>query len=98
MAESNASIGVRYKRHFTIKENGVVMVVGEMKALFVQNNIIQENGEINFNRSNSVGVAGNNTYYKLSQIASLKYFNSDQKDQLKQNIDKEFHQNISETK
>jgi flavin reductase (DIM6/NTAB) family NADH-FMN oxidoreductase RutF len=98
VAESNASIGVRYKRHITIEENGVVMIVGEMKALFVQNNTIQENGEIDFNRSKSVGVAGNNTYYKLNQIASLKYFNSDQKDRVKQKIDKEFHQNFSETK
>ncbi len=98
VAESNASIGVKYLRHFTIEENGVVMIIGEMKTLFIEKGLIQSNGEIDFNLSHSVGVAGNNTYYGLAQIASLKYFRANQKNQLKKIVDEESYQNSKEAK
>ena len=98
VAESKVSIAVRYLRHFTIDENGVVMIVGEMKSLLIKKDVIQDNGEIDFDQSHSVGVAGNNTYYDLKKLASLRYYNSDQKEELIKIIDKELYQKSNETK
>ena len=97
VAESKVSIAVRYLRHFTIDENGVVMILGEMKSLLIKKDVIQDNGEIDFDQSRSVGVAGNNTYYDLQKLASLRYFKSDQKEELLKIIDKESYQKSNET-
>ena len=47
--ESNVSFAVRYQRHLSVQENGVIMVIGKIKSVFVNENIIQDNGEVDFN-------------------------------------------------
>ena len=43
---------------YKIVENGVVMIVGEIKHVIIKNSDhLQENGEINFQSSNSIGVS-----------------------------------------
>ena len=74
------------------------MILGEMKSLLIKKDVIQDNGEIDFDQSRSVGVAGNNTYYDLQKLASLRYFKSDQKEELLKIIDKESYQKSNETK
>ena len=74
------------------------MVIGKIKSIFVNEGFIQDNGEVDFNCSSSIGVAGNNTYYGVDKIESLKYFKLDQKDQLKEIINKESYQNSNEAK
>ena len=96
--ESNVSFAVRYQRHLSIQDNGVIMVIGKIKSIFVNEGIIQDNGEIDFNQSSSIGVAGNNTYYAVDKIESLKYLNLDQRDQLKEIVNKESYQNSNEAK
>ena len=96
--ESNVSFAVRYQRYLSIQDNGVIMVIGKIKSIFVNEGIIQDNGEIDFNQSSSIGVAGNNTYYAVDKIESLKYLNLDQRDQLKEIVNKESYQNSDEAK
>ena len=96
--ESNVSFAVCYLRHLSLPENGVIMVIGKIKSIFVNEGIIQDNGEVDFNDSSSIGVAGNNTYYGVNKIESLKYLKLDQKDQLKEIINKESYQNSNEAK
>ena len=96
--ESYVSFAVRYQRHQSIQENGVIMVIGKIKSVFVNEGIIQDNGEVDFNHSSSIGVAGNNTYYGVDKIESLKYLKLDQRDQLKDIVNKESYQNSKEAK
>lgn len=96
--ESNVSFAVCYLRHLSLPENGVIMVIGKIKSIFVNEGIIQDNGEVDFNDSSSIGVAGNNTYYGVNKIESLKYLKLDQKDQLKEIVNKESYQNSNEAK
>jgi len=96
--ESYVSFAVRYQRHLSIQENGVIMVIGKIKSVFVNEGIIQNNGEVDFNHSSSIGVAGNNTYYGVDKIESLKYLKLDQRDQLKDIVSKESYQNSKEAK
>ena len=96
--ESYVSFAVRYQRHLSIQENGVIMVIGKIKSVFVNEGIIQDNGEVDFNHSSSIGVAGNNTYYGVDKIESLKYLKLDQRDQLKDIVSKESYQNSKEAK
>ncbi len=72
--EAEIAIGLKYLNDYKIVENGVVMIVGEVQHIIIKNSShIQENGELNFQSSQSVGVSGNNTYYKLKNHKTLDY-------------------------
>ena len=94
--ESHASLGLKYLRHLPIQENGVVMIIGEILLIRYDKNFIQSNGEFDFESSNSVAVAGNNTYYSLNAIETLDYINTSQKKFLINAVQKEFKQNNGE--
>jgi flavin reductase (DIM6/NTAB) family NADH-FMN oxidoreductase RutF len=71
------AIGLQYLNNYKIIENGVVMIVGEIQHIIIRNSdYLLENGEINFQSSKSVGVGGNNTYYKLKYHNTLDYISS----------------------
>ena len=96
--ESNVSIGVRYIRHFSIEENEVVMIIGSMEILVVNEDIIQDNGEVDLMHAQSIGVAGNNTYYNLNKFSSFDYIKKSQKNTLTDIVNREFKENTSSAK
>ena len=75
--ECSIGIGVSYRRHFTIEENGVVMIIGEIDKIIVDEQFISETGEVHLSSLDSIGVAGNNSYYSLKLLSSLEYVSSD---------------------
>ena len=86
--EAEIAIGLEYLNDYKIVENGVVMIVGEIKHVIIKNSDhLQENGEINFQSSNSIGVSGNNTYYELSKKMTLDYVSSSEKFNLEKLLD-----------
>ena len=88
MDEAEIAIGLEYLNDYKIVENGVVMIVGEIKHVIIKNSDhLQENGEINFQSSNSIGVSGNNTYYELSKKMTLDYVSSSEKFNLEKLLD-----------
>ena len=72
------------------------MIIGEILVIRYDKNFIQSNGEFDFESSNSVAVAGNNTYYSLNAIETLDYINRSQKKFLINAVQKEFKQNNGE--
>ena len=74
--EARVSIGLNYIRKFEIKENGVIMIIGSISHILIDEKYIQDNGEINLNYLENVGVSGNNTYYELSKLKTLDYMSS----------------------
>lgn len=87
--ESNISFGLSYIRHEKIKENGVVFIIGSLKHILVNNNNITNNGEIDLSGLDSIGVSGNNTYYKLSKNQSLEYIKKEKREYLNKIVKKE---------
>ena len=78
--EAEIAIGLEYLNNYKIIENGVVIIVGEIKHIIIKDSShLQENGEINFQSSQSVGVSGNNTYYKLKNHNTLDHVASSEK-------------------
>ena len=80
--ECNIGVGVSYRRHFTIDENGVVMIIGEIDKIIVDEQFISETGEVLLSSLDSIGVAGNNSYYSLKTLSSLEYVSSDDNEML----------------
>ena len=75
--ESFVSIGLNFKNKYLIAENDVTMVIGEVQHIVIKNrDYINENGEVDIEKSNSVGVAGINSYYKCANFMKNEYIRS----------------------
>lgn len=70
--ESHFKIGMRFKEAIDIKLNGTVLMIGEIEHLFVPENAFS-NDDIDLELTNSVGISGLNSYYKLNKIAHHPY-------------------------
>ena len=81
--ESNISFGLSYIRHQKIKENGVIFIIGSLKHILINEKSISQNGEVNLMNLDSIGVAGNNTYYKLNKNKTLDYIKKEKREILK---------------
>ena len=53
------------------------MIIGEIDKIIVDEQFISETGEVLLTNIDSVGVAGNNSYYSLQLLSSLDYVSSD---------------------
>ena len=53
------------------------MIIGEIDKIIVDEQFISETGEVLLTNLDSVGVAGNNSYYSLQLLSSLDYVSSD---------------------
>ena len=87
--ESNISFGLSYVRHEKIKENGVIFIIGSLKHILINKKSISQNGEIDLINLDSIGVAGNNSYYSLNKKKTLEYIKKNNKEYLKNIVQKE---------
>jgi len=71
--ESYVKIGLNLEDIHLIKSNGCRLIVGCIEHIYVPDNAIHKNGNIQLELLNSVGVSGLNTYYSLNKIAEYPY-------------------------
>ena len=77
MAEAEIGIGLEYLNDYKILENGVVMIIGQVRHIRIRKtDLVQTNGEINLQTARSIGVSGNNSYYNLMHLQTLDYIKS----------------------
>lgn len=82
--DSNVSIGLEYVNKYDIKENGITLIIGELKHVIIKNDhYLRENGELNLEYSNSIGVSGNNSYFNLKFNKTLGYLGSNAENLIK---------------
>ena len=72
VAESNFKMAMRFRKVIDIPLNGTVMIIGEVEHLIVPEDGIVE-GDINLEASQSVGISGLNSYYKLEKIGHFPF-------------------------
>ena len=70
--ESNLKIGMCFKESLDIKNNGTIMVIGEVEQLIIPENAIVNN-DIDLELTNSVGISGLNSYYTLKKVETHPY-------------------------
>lgn len=73
VAESKVQIGLKLISTTPIKENGCILIIGEVVHLHVDKNCLLEDGQLNWNLLNSSTVTGLNQYHSTSQIAEYPY-------------------------
>ncbi|NAS32538.1 flavin oxidoreductase [Flavobacteriaceae bacterium R38] len=70
--ESRFKMAMRFKEMISIPLNGTTLVIGELIHLILPDTAIHD-GEMDLEKSNSVGISGLNSYYELKKIAQYPY-------------------------
>jgi len=70
--ESTFKMGMRYKEAVDIKQNGTVLIIGEIEHLIFPDTALVD-GDIDLEAANSIGISGLNTYYALHKIEKHPY-------------------------
>lgn len=71
--ESNISIGMKYVEEYEIKANGTILIIGEIQEILMQDNYIDENGDIDLEKAKTACISGLDCYYKPSKIGQYPY-------------------------
>ena len=71
--ESQLKIGLSYVQSIPIEINKTSLIIGQVEHLIVENQRIDQDGSIDLEIINSIGVSGLNSYYDLKKIASFPY-------------------------
>ncbi|MBT8233907.1 MAG: flavin oxidoreductase [Saprospiraceae bacterium] len=53
--------------------NDCYFIIGSVQMIDIQENAVAENGQINLQTCESIGISGVNTYYQLTQVESHPY-------------------------
>ena len=71
--ESRVKIGLKLEEMLPIELNKCVMVIGSIHHLWVDDVAVEDDGQINLELLDDIGIGGLNSYYKLKRIAQFPY-------------------------
>lgn len=71
--ESALKIGLSFVQSINIEINKTSLIIGQVEHLFVDDNKISEEGYIDLETINSIGVSGLNNYYQLKKVDTFPY-------------------------
>jgi flavin reductase (DIM6/NTAB) family NADH-FMN oxidoreductase RutF len=67
--EARVQLGLEFREALHIASNETVLVVGELTDIHIESGLLQEDGTLNLNQSQTVAIGGLNHYYRLSWVA-----------------------------
>lgn len=73
VAESHVKIGLKHEESIPIHINGTLLVIGKVEHIWLADNALDENGYLDIQNTNSVGVVGLNSYYGLHKKVDYPY-------------------------
>ena len=72
--ESKVKIGLKLHEIMPIKSNGCKFIIGEVEHILIDDSIdLTDEGDLNLENSNSIGVGGLNSYYTMNKIIQLPF-------------------------
>jgi flavin reductase (DIM6/NTAB) family NADH-FMN oxidoreductase RutF len=66
-------LGMRFVKEIPIPMNDTILIIGEIEHIFLPDKCLETEGNINLEKSGSVGISGLNSYYSLEKIAQFPY-------------------------
>ena len=73
LLESKIKIGLSFVEEVDVKINATKLIIGEIRHIYLPENIMSEEGYLNLEKSASVGIGGLNSYYNLNFNAEFPY-------------------------
>ena len=74
LKESKIKMGLKLKNIVDIPDNQTKLIIGSVEHIFIDDIALEDNGDINLQIINDIGIGGLNNYYKLEKIAHYPYF------------------------
>lgn len=71
--QCSIKIGLKLVETLPIKSNNCMMIIGSVEHLFIPDELISDEGYVDLDQNNGVGIGGLNTYYKLEKVAQYPY-------------------------
>lgn len=71
--ESQLKLGMELVEELPIKRNDTIMLIGEIKHLFVSDDAVDQGGHIHLDQLNLAGISGLNSYYQLEKKDTFPY-------------------------
>ena len=73
VTDAPVQIACKYVNEYTIKENGTVMIVGEIEALFISNSMLLDDGWVQLDKEEVVAINGLDGYALPKLSARFPY-------------------------
>ncbi|MFM2134889.1 MAG: hypothetical protein RL021_289 [Bacteroidota bacterium] len=77
VAESGIRIGLRFVREIAIPENGTRLMIGEVREVWIDEELLLPDGNLRLEDGVSVGVGGLESYYSLQAVGRFSYAKPD---------------------
>ena len=74
LKESKIKMGLKLQNIIDIPDNETKLIIGLIEQIYIDDIALEENGDINLQVVNDVGIGGLNNYYKLEKVAHYPYF------------------------
>ena len=74
LKESKIKMGLKLQNIIDIPDNQTKLIIGLIEYIYIDDIALEDNGDINLQVINDVGIGGLNNYYKLEKIAHYPYF------------------------
>ena len=72
--ESKIKMGLKLQNIIDIPDNQTKLIYGSIEHIYIDDIALEDNGDINLQVINDIGIGGLNNYYKLEKIAHYPYF------------------------
>ncbi len=73
VAESTIQIGLRVKQEIPLEVNGTTIIIGEVTGIYINNNLIAQDGYVDQHAAGSISVAGLDSYFTNEPLERLPY-------------------------
>jgi len=73
VGESNVKLGMKFNESIEIEVNGTILMVGEVQQVNVDDDYIEEDGQIDLEKAKDVCVTGLNQYSTVTKTEKLPY-------------------------
>jgi len=77
--ESKIKIGLSFQEEILIETNKTIMMIGKVEKIILPDDGIKNDGDINLESLNTVGIGGLDTYYECKRIARYEYARANNK-------------------
>ncbi len=71
--ESEVSLGLTLREIVPLKINGTLLIIGEIEVLLFEEDLVLDDGSLDFELLQTVAVTGLDTYHKASRLKKLPY-------------------------
>lgn len=71
--QSKLKMGLKLVDQYPIRQNGTILLVGEIQHLIVADDAITSEGYLQLDKLNVAGISGLNSYYQLNGLATYPY-------------------------